>query len=438
MLGEVAGHAAGARPREGARARSICWCAAAAEALLASAHDCGDGGAGASPSPSARSGRATGSRSSIPTDLPPHVALFSESASRAVVSVAPRRRGRVPCARPPTHGVPDRADRRDRRSAGRDRRGASTSRSRSSPRSGRRRSRGCSARPCDAVPRARHLRLLADARGRAPRRDARDADRALGCDAGRGRPAADRDRARRRRSPRTGRSSRTGGGRTPGHWGAGRTPSRFVGERLELAMTEDLRARLVENFRIVGETAAAAPGARVSRNACERCKARGRAPRDRVRRRAHRLADPPHAPRGVRAPAVLRRVVLQRRDRVVQARGRRRSAGAGRTRACRRAMPPTWATTNAPMWPAPRRSGWSRCSTRGSRTLAAWLPEQQPGTLADHVVDDLAALPGGPGLLGISHDRRRPRVVPVWLHQRSWGHAHRRRSRTSSPRTAPP
>ncbi len=33
----------------------------------------------------------TGSSSSIPGDLPPHLALFSESASRAVVAVAPER-----------------------------------------------------------------------------------------------------------------------------------------------------------------------------------------------------------------------------------------------------------------------------------------------------------------------------------------------------------
>ena len=29
----------------------------------------------------------------------------------------------------------------------------------------------------------------------------------------------------------------------------------------------------------------------------------------------------------------------------------------------------------------------------GLSSLAAWLPEQRPGTLADHVVEDLAALP---------------------------------------------
>ena len=62
--------------------------AAAAEALLASAHDCGDGGVGVALAECAI-GAGHGFAVSIPTDLPPHVALFSESASRAVVSVAP-------------------------------------------------------------------------------------------------------------------------------------------------------------------------------------------------------------------------------------------------------------------------------------------------------------------------------------------------------------
>jgi phosphoribosylformylglycinamidine synthase len=54
--------------------------------LLTSAHDCGDGGLGVALAESAIAGR-TGFAVSVPGDLPPHVALFSESASRAVVGV---------------------------------------------------------------------------------------------------------------------------------------------------------------------------------------------------------------------------------------------------------------------------------------------------------------------------------------------------------------
>jgi phosphoribosylformylglycinamidine synthase len=54
--------------------------------LLVSAHDCGDGGLGVALAESAIAGR-TGFAVALPGDLPPHVALFSESASRAVVSV---------------------------------------------------------------------------------------------------------------------------------------------------------------------------------------------------------------------------------------------------------------------------------------------------------------------------------------------------------------
>jgi len=61
--------------------------AAAADALLGSAHDCGDGGVAVALTECAI-GAGHGFAVSIPTDLPSHVALFSESASRAVVSVA--------------------------------------------------------------------------------------------------------------------------------------------------------------------------------------------------------------------------------------------------------------------------------------------------------------------------------------------------------------
>ncbi|MBI3649106.1 MAG: phosphoribosylformylglycinamidine synthase subunit PurL [Actinobacteria bacterium] len=60
----------------------------ARENLVASAHDCADGGLGVALAESAIAG-GHGLAVTLPGDLPPHVALFSESASRAVVSVAP-------------------------------------------------------------------------------------------------------------------------------------------------------------------------------------------------------------------------------------------------------------------------------------------------------------------------------------------------------------
>ena len=58
--------------------------------LLAAAHDCGDGGLAVTLAEQAvLSGH--GFVVTVPGDLPPHVALFSESASRAVVAVAPER-----------------------------------------------------------------------------------------------------------------------------------------------------------------------------------------------------------------------------------------------------------------------------------------------------------------------------------------------------------
>ncbi|MGZ4130213.1 MAG: AIR synthase-related protein, partial [Actinomycetota bacterium] len=54
--------------------------------ILASAHDCGDGGLGVALAECAIGG-GTGFAVSLPGDLPPHVAMFSESASRAVASV---------------------------------------------------------------------------------------------------------------------------------------------------------------------------------------------------------------------------------------------------------------------------------------------------------------------------------------------------------------
>ena len=58
--------------------------------LLASAHDCGDGGLAVTLAEQAILG-GHGFAVTIPGDLPPHVALFSESASRAVVTAAPER-----------------------------------------------------------------------------------------------------------------------------------------------------------------------------------------------------------------------------------------------------------------------------------------------------------------------------------------------------------
>ncbi len=63
---------------------------AAAEDLLASAHDCSDGGLAIALVESAIEG-GHGFAVAIGSDLPAHVALFSESASRVVVGVAPER-----------------------------------------------------------------------------------------------------------------------------------------------------------------------------------------------------------------------------------------------------------------------------------------------------------------------------------------------------------
>jgi phosphoribosylformylglycinamidine synthase II len=62
---------------------------AAREDLLASAHDCSDGGLAVALAESAIAGDC-GFAVEVPGDLPLHVALFSESASRAVVSVRPQ------------------------------------------------------------------------------------------------------------------------------------------------------------------------------------------------------------------------------------------------------------------------------------------------------------------------------------------------------------
>jgi phosphoribosylformylglycinamidine synthase len=61
--------------------------AAAREDLLSSGHDCSDGGLAVALAESAIEG-GHGFAVTVPGDLPAHVALFSESASRAIVSVA--------------------------------------------------------------------------------------------------------------------------------------------------------------------------------------------------------------------------------------------------------------------------------------------------------------------------------------------------------------
>ncbi len=61
-----------------------------APAVLASAHDCSEGGLAVALAESAIAG-GCGFRVVVPDDLPPHLALFSETGSRAVVSVEPER-----------------------------------------------------------------------------------------------------------------------------------------------------------------------------------------------------------------------------------------------------------------------------------------------------------------------------------------------------------
>jgi phosphoribosylformylglycinamidine synthase len=63
----------------------------ASEGVLASAHDCSDGGLAVALAESAMAGGCGFGLSLPDAELPPHVALFSESASRAVVSVEPER-----------------------------------------------------------------------------------------------------------------------------------------------------------------------------------------------------------------------------------------------------------------------------------------------------------------------------------------------------------
>jgi phosphoribosylformylglycinamidine synthase len=68
------------------RALQLLLGAAAEEDLLMSGHDCGDGGLAIALAESAIEG-GHGFAVTVPGDLPPHVAFFSESASRAIVSL---------------------------------------------------------------------------------------------------------------------------------------------------------------------------------------------------------------------------------------------------------------------------------------------------------------------------------------------------------------
>ena len=77
---------------------------AAAADLLASAHDCSDGGVGVALAECAILG-GEGFAVTLEGDLPPHVLLFGESASRAVVGVSPEREGSFR-GLAATHGVP--------------------------------------------------------------------------------------------------------------------------------------------------------------------------------------------------------------------------------------------------------------------------------------------------------------------------------------------
>jgi phosphoribosylformylglycinamidine synthase len=78
--------------------------AAAEEALLSSAHDCSDGGLAVALAECAIGG-GHGFAVTLPTDLPAHITLFSESAGRAVVGVAPVDEARLQ-ALAAEHGVP--------------------------------------------------------------------------------------------------------------------------------------------------------------------------------------------------------------------------------------------------------------------------------------------------------------------------------------------
>ena len=89
VLGTIAGRAP-ALDLEAEQRLNLLLLEASSADLLASAHDCSEGGLAIALAESAIAG-GTGFAVGLPGDLPPHVALFSESASRVVVSVDPAR-----------------------------------------------------------------------------------------------------------------------------------------------------------------------------------------------------------------------------------------------------------------------------------------------------------------------------------------------------------
>jgi phosphoribosylformylglycinamidine synthase len=89
VLGTIAGRAPGLDLEREQRLHLLLLEAAGAD-LLGSAHDCSEGGLAVALAECAISG-GTGFAVGLPGDLPPHVTLFSESASRVVVSVDPER-----------------------------------------------------------------------------------------------------------------------------------------------------------------------------------------------------------------------------------------------------------------------------------------------------------------------------------------------------------
>jgi phosphoribosylformylglycinamidine synthase II len=87
VLGVVAGHPP-ALDLSKERALHQVLAAAAARTVLASAHDCSEGGLAVTLAEAAIGAR-NGFAVTLATDLPPHLVLFSESASRVVVTVDP-------------------------------------------------------------------------------------------------------------------------------------------------------------------------------------------------------------------------------------------------------------------------------------------------------------------------------------------------------------
>ena len=201
-----------------------------------------------------------------------------------------------------------------------------------------------------------------------------------------------------------------------GPWGAAASVG-FVSEHLGLEMNDDLRAALIENFRIVGRTAELhpAPGVR----AClEALKGAGcvlgivcdvgltDSPTLRARLDGFGLLDFFDAwsfsdETGWFKPAAEAfRPALE---------------GLG---VPADAMPHTWATTSAPTSRAPRRWGWSRCSTRGWPSSAGGSPSNNR---AGWRTTSSTTSPRCPASSASRHltSTAPSRVVRVWLHQRS-------------------